>query len=383
MLPGSFLELFHACKIKKSDRILLAASGGIDSAVLIDLFARESADFAIVHANFQLRGEDSEQDQQFVKEVASSLKVPFFSERFATKAYAEEKKISIQMAARELRYTWMHDILETEGFGYLVTAHHLNDALETTILNLTRGTGIAGLRGMKPLQGRIFRPLLYTSRKAIEEYARLNNIQWREDVSNANDHYTRNYIRHHVIPELERLNPSVVETYKFTHMRLMDTEAVFEREVTLRIRRHQHEEGGDIYIHREAFGDGNLAITEALLGPYGVTVSQIQDLLGRIRKNESSQIFLTSNFCLNLDREYLIISKNIPEIEPIILELAEARYSHALGKIKTTIELGSQPVLKEEMQASFDYDKLHEPLILRKWQEGDRFIPLGMKGKKR
>ncbi|MCA6073910.1 tRNA lysidine(34) synthetase TilS [Fulvivirga sedimenti] len=383
MLPGSFLELFHACKIKKSDRLLVAVSGGIDSAVLIDLLAGESFDFAIAHVNFMLRGEDSEKDEQFVQKLARSRDVPFFSVQFETRTYAEEKKISIQMAARELRYAWMYELLEKEGFNYLVTAHHLNDALETTLLNLSRGTGIAGLRGIKPLHDRIFRPLLHTSRNSIESYARLKNVQWREDVSNASDHYTRNYIRHHIIPKLEELNPSVIETYRATHLRLMDAESVLLQEAAERINAYQHKQGEDIYIHRDAFRDTNLAVTEVLLAPYGLTISQNQDLLECIGRNDHSQIFITSDFRLNLDREYLIISKSPTEIIPLRIDLSDAHYEHDLGKIQAFIEPGFEPVLKGPMQASFDIERLREPLILRKWEEGDHFIPLGMKGKKK
>ncbi len=383
MLPGSFLEMFDAGKIRNSDRFLLAVSGGLDSVVLVHLFSNCNHDFAIAHANFQLRGDDSDKDEEFTSSLAQNFGVPFYSKRFDTESIAEKEGVSIQMAARSLRYDWLKGIQNSDGYDFLVTAHHLNDALETTIMNLSRGTGIAGLRGMKVIHEKIFRPLLYTSRESIEGYARLNEIRWREDSSNASDYYSRNFIRHHIIPDLEKLNPSILETYRTTHRRLLDTESVLLQEIQRRLKSFRQEEGSDIIFHRKAFEDLNLAVTEAILAPYGMNVSQVTDFLACIERNEHSKIFLTGRFSLNLDRDQLIISPAAMDIEPLEIDLANAQYDHFLGRISTRIETGTKPILAGPLQVTFDFDRLHKPLILRKWKEGDRFIPLGMKGKKK
>jgi tRNA(Ile)-lysidine synthase len=207
-----FLEQLHAlgCFRKK---ILVAVSGGLDSIVLLELLVKSGCPVGIAHVNFQLRGEESDQDEAFVVELANTYRVPVFVNHFDTKNYATATGVSIQMAARELRYDWFFDLLSSEEYDCLATAHHLNDNLETVLINFTRGTGLTGLKGMQSTTGKIIRPLLDFSRTQLEDFAKINNLAWREDSSNATDDYGRNFVRHRVIPKLKELNPSLEETF--------------------------------------------------------------------------------------------------------------------------------------------------------------------------
>src|SRR6187551_998357 len=187
----------------KQKKLLLAVSGGLDSMVLLHLFLELKCDIAIAHCNFQLRGVESFGDQKFVQDYAEANEIPIFVTQFDTEAFAKDYKLSTQVAARQLRYNWFYELLETEKFDYILTAHHADDNLETFLINLSRGTGLEGLTGIPVQNERVIRPLLFLSRQEIEDYAKANDIQWREDSSNASDKYVRNKIRHHLIPVLK------------------------------------------------------------------------------------------------------------------------------------------------------------------------------------
>jgi tRNA(Ile)-lysidine synthase len=207
-------------------KLLLAVSGGIDSIVLTDLLLQLDFKIGVAHCNFQLRAEESDQDFSFVKDFCKKNNIPFFGQHFDTKEYAERHKLSIQIAARKLRYDWFDELLKTEGFDYLLTAHHADDSVETFLINFTRGTGLDGLTGIPQRNDKIIRPLLLFSREAIENYAKENNIQWREDSSNASDKYVRNKIRHEIIPILKELNPSFLASFQNTIENLHQTQSL-------------------------------------------------------------------------------------------------------------------------------------------------------------
>ena len=198
----------------KSDAILLAVSGGVDSMAMLYLFREAGFRIGVAHCNFQLRGKESEADEEFVREVCKELDVPFFSRRFETEAYAWENTLSIQMAARELRYAWFEELLIKNKYRCLATGHHFDDSMETILLNLTRGSATDGLAGIPIKNGNVIRPLLFASRKQIEKYAAMKGLVWREDLSNMTDDYQRNFIRHQVVPKLKELNPSLELTWQ-------------------------------------------------------------------------------------------------------------------------------------------------------------------------
>ena len=199
-------HLSHNFHFLNGKKLLLATSGGLDSMVMAHLFHQLNYEIAIAHCNFQLRGVESFEDQNFVQEYANANTIPLFVTQFDTKAFAEDYKLSTQVAARELRYNWFYELLETEKYDYILTAHHADDNLETFLINLSRGTGLEGLTGIPEQNENIIRPLLQFSRQEIENYAKENNIKWREDSSNASDKYLRNKIRHHLVPMLKELN---------------------------------------------------------------------------------------------------------------------------------------------------------------------------------
>jgi tRNA(Ile)-lysidine synthase len=200
----------------KEKKLLLAVSGGLDSMVLMHLFQELNYSIGIAHCNFQLRGKESDADENFVKLQAEKFQIPIFSTRFETEKFANTNKLSIQLAARKLRYDWFYQLLEEENYDYLLTAHHLDDQLETFLINLSRGTGIEGLTGIPATNDKIMRPLLPFSREEILAFAEENSLSWREDSSNASTKYLRNKIRHEVIPILKTLNPNFLPTFENT-----------------------------------------------------------------------------------------------------------------------------------------------------------------------
>ena len=198
---------------RKTDKLLIAFSGGVDSVVLTDLLYKSGYNIELAHCNFQLRGHEANDDTNFCKNFANSIPIPIHVSYFDTKAYAVEHKLSIQMAARELRYTWFNELIEKNNYSAIITAHHANDAIETLFVNLIRGTGIKGLQGIPAKQNKVVRPLLFATKEDIKLYASKNKLAYREDSSNQEIKYKRNFIRHQIIPKLKELNPALEETF--------------------------------------------------------------------------------------------------------------------------------------------------------------------------
>ncbi len=213
MNPTFTTYLREACGVTETDRVLVAVSGGMDSTLLCHLLKVIEQPFGIAHCNYQLRGKASNEDEYFVRQLAKKLEVSFWLQRFDTYPMATESKKSIQVLARELRYDWLENIRQTEGFQYLATAHHLNDSMETVLFNLTKGCGIQGLHGILPVKGVLIRPLLFATKTDIRNMAESLQIQFRMDESNETDQYTRNFIRHQIVPKLQSINPNVEQTF--------------------------------------------------------------------------------------------------------------------------------------------------------------------------
>jgi len=304
-----FLNFIRKNKLfKKQDRLLLAVSGGIDSMVMSHLFMKLGTNIGIAHCNFCLRNNESDMDEDLVREFASKNKIPFYSVRFKTKEHARKKGISIQMAARELRFEWFEKIRIENNFDFVAVAHNLDDKIETMLINLTRGTGLTGLTGMKPLSNSIIRPLLFATRKKIEEYCSDNYITFREDKSNIETKYTRNKIRHLVIPVLKEINPSVKETLNETAERLSGIDEILSCYIDdIRLKVSVKRGTNTVFnIEKLKTHQKNKALIFELFSPYGVAGSATGDLLRLMTGSTGKQIFSKTHSILRNRNELIV-----------------------------------------------------------------------------
>jgi tRNA(Ile)-lysidine synthase len=384
MVETEFLGFINDNHLFEStDQVLLAVSGGLDSVVMAELFHRVNQPFAIAHVNFTLRASDSDEDAVFVENMAKRYGVPFHLVRFDTTTFAQDRGLSIQMAARELRYTWFAQLLATYSYPYVATAHHKNDVLETLLLNLTRGTGLAGLHGILARQNQIVRPLLFATRDQLAAFVNEAGLVYREDSSNANDTYARNRIRHHVVPILNDLNPGLWQTLPRTVERLRSAEVLMRAELD---RSWQ-----DV---AEVRNEGILLLVLPELAfrlmewlkPMGFTTDQarqVADMLGK----PTGQIIQSVTHRIVHERTGLLIEA-IPEqttIDLLLNDWSEKVLELSKGRA-LTLDVMDRPAgfipSPDPDIASLDADQLTFPLQIRLWKQGDRLRPLGLKGHK-
>lgn len=359
-------------------KLLLATSGGLDSMVMAHLFSELNYAFAIAHCNFQLRGLESFGDQEFVSKAADSFKRPFFITQFDTEAFAKDYKLSTQVAARELRYNWFYELLETEGYDYILTAHHADDNLETFIINLSRGTGLDGLIGIPEQNDKLIRPLLPFSREEIKQYAEDNAIEWREDSSNASNKYLRNKIRHDLVPVLKEINPNFLDAFKKTQEFLQEAQIMVEDASVMVYQQVAKEVGDEIHFDLDQLKQ--LTNYKSYLYQWlkEYEFSAWDDIYELTESQSGKQIF-SSEYRLLKDRTTLILSP-IPEDkqEEFYIEINDLEVNFPL-KLKLC-NIGHITI--DSNKAIFvDADKIKFPLLLRKWNEGDVFFPFGMDGK--
>jgi len=360
------------------DRVLIAVSGGLDSMVLLHLMKQLDVEVAVAHCNFQLRDEDSDQDEAFVRVYCGKWNIPFFCKRFETNNYATAHKISIQMAARELRYAWFEELMEGKGFTKLATAHHFNDAIETMIINWVRGSGTEGLRGIPSKRGNIIRPLLFATREEINSYAAEQTITWREDISNLTDDYQRNFIRHQVLPLLKRLNVSLENTLRESVIKMEDEWAFYLKSVEDWKKKFVLMEGEVIKIDKDGFyhpGYGASLLWQCLK-PMGFSFEQCVEAL-EIKDKQSGKQFLSSTHKLVVDREYLIVTPLEGDWDEIIIPQDQHQITLGPWVMDITDSVEIKPSDNPRL-AVVDADKLDFPLRWRKWKPGDTFFPLGM-----
>jgi len=363
----------------KQKKLLLAVSGGLDSIVLLHLMQQLNYEIAIAHCNFQLRGVESFGDQKFIQEYAAANAIPLFVTQFDTEAFAKDYKLSTQVAARELRYNWFYELLDTENYDYILTAHHADDNLETFLINLTRGTGLDGLTGIPEQNDKIVRPLLFASRLEIENYAKQQSLQWREDSSNASDKYLRNKIRHHLIPILKELNPNFITSFLKTESYLQESLAMIEDATIMVYQQVAREEGDHIYfdLNQLLKLPNYQSYLYQWLKEFGFTAWK--DIYDLVNSQSGKQVFAT-DFRLLKDRDSLILSptKNRDSQEVVFIEegQTEVKIPLNLNLCKVAdISVGSNRTI------FVDADKLVYPLVLRRWDKGDVFQPFGMDGK--
>lgn len=373
--------------VVKSDMVLLAVSGGCDSVVMCELFYEAGFPFAIAHCNFQLRGKESEGDELFVKQLAKKYKAPFFSVRFETKKHAKNSAASTQMAARELRYKWFEEIRNKNNFSTIATAHHQDDVAETFVINLLRGSGIAGFHGIAAEKGNVIRPLLFADRKQIEVYAKKNKLAFREDSSNKSDDYLRNKIRHNIIPLLKEINSNASKTIYETTLKIAAAEEIYRQQIESVSKKALQKRGEEVHLSIAVLKKLNPLETYMyeLLAPFGFTFDVTNSICDSLQSH-SGQIFLSPTHRLLKDRESLIIQPLKTEAAVIIYTISSkdtklnVPFALSIKKIKVA---SSFKIPVKSSVACMDADKLKFPLTLRKWQKGDSFYPLGMKQKKK
>jgi tRNA(Ile)-lysidine synthase len=373
--------------IQPSQKVLLAVSGGMDSVVMCDLFSKAKIDFVIAHCNFGLRGEESNEDEMFVKKLSIKYKVPFMVTTFQTADFAETEKISAQMAARILRYEWFEKVRKEQNCDYIATAHHQNDVLETVLLNLTKGTGIAGLHGIRIKNGHIIRPLLFAEKETIFDYVVENQIIWREDSSNESNKYQRNLIRNEVVPLLKQINPNLENTMQHTVERIAAVEDIFEQEIEMLRKQITWSDSQAIFVNYKAIQTLSQPVIKLseLLKPYHFTYQQSQDIFEAFDK-ESGKTFLSPTHTLVKDRTELVITpKSLQSFVSQVItsddeEVIVNNLKLEIGKSFEKTEDFVVPTVRKI--ACLDADKVRFPLQLRKWKEGDWFCPLGMNKKK-
>lgn len=370
----------------KQDSLLVAVSGGVDSVVLVRLLLEIGFSPAIAHCNFQLRGTASDEDAEFVTQLAQSHQLPIHLQKFDTTAFAAEHHISTQVAARQLRYEWFQELMDQHKYKYLLTAHHANDQVETMLYNLSKGTGVAGLRGIPMRNEHIRRPLLLAKREEIEAYAKENELTWREDASNQEAKYSRNQIRLHVIPELKKINPGLEQTMSQNSKRFEALERLLENQASEVTSQHLSTYGDAITITLEWYdvSKGGLAVLTEMLKSYGYSFDQCLSIDEAIMSGAVGKQFYSKTHSLAIDRNQLNL---IPTHSDESFEMEVGREDNSISTPFATysIETSEESMgwSKDSNVAYLNADQIKYPIKLRNWRQGDHFYPLGMKGKKK
>jgi tRNA(Ile)-lysidine synthase len=388
LLP-EFQHSIYRLGVTKNDRILVAVSGGMDSAVLSECCSLTDLDFGIAHANFQLRGAESERDELFVRHLALKYNKTFFTKKFETKKFAEKERCSIQVAARILRYEWFRTLMgkDKESFQFLFTAHHLDDNIETMLMHFFRGTGIAGLTGMPQKNEELIRPLLNISKIRLKDFATSQNLDWVEDSSNASDDYTRNYFRNQLIPSLSNIFPEIhINLVKNLH-RFSEASILYQQAIALHKKKLLKPIGSEIHIPilllKKAIPIQT--IIYEIIKEYGFSSAQTEELIKLMDSTNGKYISGSSHRIIKNRRWLIIAPLEDANINHIIVEREVPAVSYPQGDLSfRDISLKqSQSISKDPRTAFLDAEKIQFPLILRKWKVGDYFYPLGMKKKKK
>ncbi|GAB2541996.1 tRNA lysidine(34) synthetase TilS [Spirosoma aerophilum] len=389
MVDAEFLGFINDNQLfGPTERVLLAVSGGVDSVAMAHLFYQVGQPFAMAHVNFSMRASESDTDAIFVENMARRYGVPFHTIRFNTSEFAQQHRISIQMAARELRYKWFEELIQQHAYACVATGHHLNDLLETVLLNLTRGTGLAGLHGISPRQNQLVRPLLFATRDQLAAYVNEQGLVYREDSSNADDKYARNRIRHHVIPVLNELNPGLWQTLPRTIERFRAAEVLMRAELDRSWQTIAEPRNNGVVLSREKLRlmpEVAFRLME-WLKPFGFTTDQAQQV-AHILSHAPGQVIQSGTHRIVHERFGLLVE---PLPQPVDFSLVLAEWPTApvdiSGLFTLAIDLLEKPVnvtiTDDPAIALLDADKLVFPLTIRLWQQGDKLRPLGLKGHK-
>ncbi len=388
------------------DKLLLAVSGGVDSVVLCELCKQAGYDFTIAHCNFQLRGEESERDEKFVRELGKKYDVEVLVKKFETLEFVRERNIGTQEAARFMRYTWFMNVsaekmqLNTGWHGtvypdnpkwWVATAHHLNDNIETLLMNFFKGTGIKGLKGISKTEGQmlpnLIRPLLFATRKEIEQFATENNLSWVEDSSNASDRYTRNYFRNKLIPAIQQVFPEVESNLADNISRFKEVAMLYEQAVQLHKQKLLETKGNEIHIPvlKLQLTKPLATVIYEIIKDYNFTSHQTEEVMALL-KSESGKYIQSATHRIIKNRKWLIISPNqTAEAQNILIEEKDKQITFEIGilQIEKLLRSVNCQLSTNNQIAQFDTAEIKLPLLLRKWKQGDYFYPLGMQKKKK
>ncbi|MBP8850525.1 MAG: tRNA lysidine(34) synthetase TilS [Breznakibacter sp.] len=385
LTPETFRKELARIGFSEAKKILVAVSGGADSVALASLFYEIKQPIIIAHCNFKLRNEESDKDEAFVRTLAKDLNTKIHVNSFPTKEFAKEQGISIEMAARELRYNWFRKLMEIEGCSYLATGHHKNDSVETFFLNLNRGTGIKGLMGISENSNNIIRPLLAFSRKEVEKYLMAQNLSFRTDESNFESIYLRNKFRNQVIPILEEINPDFNEKaiQAMNHLKMV------YNSLQIRVEEIENQmvvaDGDRVLISQKLINtlpDKEFMLYE-IISKYGFNKAQSDEILST-NTTVSGQQFYSKSHRLIKDRHNLIILKNRREEDNIyFIQGTQTEFETPIHLSINKIKKDNFTLNRSKTVASFDAELVEFPLTLRHWQQGDSFKPLGLNGFKK
>lgn len=371
------------------DKILLTVSGGVDSMVMMSLFAASGYRFGVAHCNFQLRGQESDEDEALVAEQARRYGVELFNRRFDTQGEMERTGESMEMAARRLRYTWFRSLCDEHGYNVIAIAHHINDSIETFFINMLRGTGLRGLTGISVQAGRIVRPWMFATRKDILDYATAHRIPYREDSSNRSTKYLRNKVRLGIVPMLREINPQFTTVMRRNISRLTDAQTFIDRSVELIRRDAMTEQGGLYTLHVDRI-DASLplgyVVYEILNSMFGFKGDTVDALCHALQQNNTGRRFYSREWVATIDRGRIVIGR-IADEDTCMTQVEQGVLRSYCGSSVLHYEYCDidmiDSVTTPDNVALVDADKLRFPLTLRRWQQGDWFVPFGMSGRKK
>ncbi|UYQ95182.1 tRNA lysidine(34) synthetase TilS [Chitinophaga horti] len=354
-------------------KTLLAVSGGRDSVVMAHLFHVSGLAFEIAHCNFALRDEESMRDEQFVQALAQRLAVRYHVKHFDTRAFATEHKLSIQVAARELRYQWLEEVRQQQQLDYIATAHHMQDNVETVLMNLSKGTGIAGLHGIPPKSGRVIRPLLFATRQQINQYEKEKETGFVEDSSNITDKYTRNYFRHKVIPKIEEVYPEAIRNIGSSIERLREAEMLYQEALAVHRKKLLEKRGEEYFIPILKLQKTAPLQTIAyeLLKPFGCSAAQAAQVVDMLDSG-SGKYLSTQTHRIYRDRKWLIITPQQVD-QSTHFVIAEGQETVLLPGATIYLQAKDATGITPPTAATIaclDTKHLKYPLLLRRWKKG-------------